>query len=101
MTKKLGKIFQFASTQNTDHDVLLQHFQSRGAIGLKQCMDHLVHLSLLLSRDRIPVGETHRDRDILNIPSGKGSVDFTSLSENCVQRGDFSPTGFLATFTYV
>lgn len=49
-------IYMLAHTGNTDHDVLFQHFESWGAIGLKQCMDHLVQLSLLLSRDRIPAG---------------------------------------------
>lgn len=38
----------------TDHDVLLQHLQPWGAVGLQQCVDHLVQLCLLLSRDRIP-----------------------------------------------
>lgn len=57
------------------HDVLLQHLQSRGAVGLKQCMDHLVQLSLLLSRDRIPGGGgAEGDINTCGLTYNKGEV---------------------------
>lgn len=37
------------------HNILLQHFQSRRAVGLKQCVHHFIKLRLFLSRNRIPV----------------------------------------------
>lgn len=37
------------------HNILLQHFQSRRAVGLQQCVHHFIKLCLFLSRNRIPV----------------------------------------------